>query len=178
MKKNRYFYVCIYFLFILGCSSNVQKVDIEAKLLGKTNQLLLNLSFQMITSQKLESIIKMFNYSTINVNIRIKSNGNIIANNSIERKIKYDRWNDVFTIEDSYLNVTRKYNNFANLLDDIYIFKNIVFNVEIDKNKEYILNYDFYLKSIEFVPPFVLIQYNKEFGNIKIKNRSCKFYVN
>ncbi len=131
--------------------------------------------------KNLYSTLKMFNYSTIFLDLEIYCDKTFIGKSPIIRKIKYDRWNDLYLIENSYLYGDIRFKDFDSMFSEIYKFKKIEIaadnNLNGYKNKEFSINYDFYLNSMEFLPPFKIIEYNREFDNIKIKNKSCKLYV-
>lgn len=177
MKQSRVGALVFITFFLLSCSNYDNTSDCDAFFLPETKKLSLNFILNLKVPDNLEKNLNMFNYSTMYLKLSIFDKSKLIANKIIERKIKYDRWNNDFIIEDIYLDSEKRYNDFNSFSSNIYIFKNIFFEVNDTKSRELIVKYDFYLKSLEFLPPFKLIEYDGEFGNIKLKNRKCRIYA-
>lgn len=182
MKKSNFILpIGTLLLFVIVFNNSCGSYDlpiIKATYNGDVAILSLDLIFKMDVYDKLESILKMFNYATVTINITILDDKILLANKKVERKIRYDRWDDYFIVEDSFNNYIKKEKEFISIVDKLYTFSNITFNIVTEKSKKYTLMYDFYLDSTELIPPFVLIKYNKAFANIKIKNKKSSFYVN
>jgi hypothetical protein len=174
--------VIVFFLiiFLFSCSNKDYTSHINAKISKENKILYLNVELDYPIPKKLQENLKMFSHSNIKLNMKIYNSKNeIIFMNNIERVIKYDRWNNYYTIKDSYLLSEKKFPDFESIRKNINKFENIpfYFNNQEDITNQLMINYDFYLKSVDFIEPFKIIEYNEQLGNIKKMNNKYKFYV-
>jgi len=168
-------------LIVLASCSNTSKITkINPKISAENKTLYLDLSLNYPVPEKMQNNLKMFSKSKIILNLKIyNSKKKIVFVNNIDRTIIYDRWNNNYVIKDSYSFDEKKFIKFDLVKKNIYTFESIPFyysNLD-DISNPMLLNYDFYLKSIDLVQPFKLIEYYSDFGNIKSVNNMCKFYV-
>jgi hypothetical protein len=122
----------------------------------------------------------MFSYCKMNFNLRILDMQNkIVSGINVERIIRYDRWNNYYLIKDSFNPNERKLLNFEDIAKNINVFNKIPVKF---KNASQIkgrmkLEFDYYLKSVDFVEPFKFIEYTMGLGNIRYMNNRYEFNI-
>ncbi|OHD12138.1 MAG: hypothetical protein A2086_10890 [Spirochaetes bacterium GWD1_27_9] len=160
-------------LFFFACTNTNTYQYFNTNLIEKDKILYLDIILNFEIPEKLQSNLKMFSYANIKIKFQVLNNKNkVISIKTIDRVIKYDRWNKIYIIKDSFSFIEKKYDNFISMKNDLYSFNNIPIQLDnLDEVKNnLIIKYDFFLKSVDFLPPFKFIEYNIKFGNIEKKN--------
>jgi hypothetical protein len=167
-------------IILVSCSRHESIKAFKSEILRDENTIYLDIELNYAMPDKLKSNLGMFSYCKQNLNLRILNlNNKLISSFKIERIIKYDRWNNYYLIKDSYNLNERKLLNFEDIKKTINIFNKIPFKYKNspDITKSMKLEFDYYLKSVDFVEPFKFIEYTKGLGNIKDLNNKYEFYV-
>lgn len=165
--KKRYKF--IFFFLIFSCVINNNKVQIiNYEIVDKSNEkIIFNVNFNIEPPLKLEENLKKFLYSEIILNIKIYDKDRVIGKVNIKKMIKFNRWEEEYSIFNLNKNILRKYNSFNELKKNINKFENIEisFFEKFSSNKLKV-NCNYILKSVEFVPPFKFLEFYKNSGNI------------
>jgi len=172
MQMNKLFFFLLA-LFFFACTNTNTYQYFNTNLIEKDKILYLDIILNFEIPEKLQSNLKMFSYANIKIKFQVLNNKNkVISIKTIDRVIKYDRWNKIYIIKDSFSFIEKKYDNFISMKNDLYSFNNIPIQLDnLDEVKNnLIIKYDFFLKSVDFLPPFKFIEYNIKFGNIEKKN--------
>jgi hypothetical protein len=167
-------------LILVSCSSHETIKAFKSEISKEEHRIYLDLELNYNVPEKLKSNISMFSYCKLLLNLKLlNSNNKNISNLKIERIIKYDRWNNYYLIKDSYELYEKKLFDFEEVKKTVNVFNRLPFQFqstgEITDHMK--LEYDYYLKSVEFVEPFKFIEYSMGLGNIRDLNNKYEFYV-
>jgi hypothetical protein len=175
---NRFFFILL--LFLISCEDNNYLKDFKTRFDRNSGKLTASFSLNISIPDNMEKNLKMFSVSSILISAVIyDSDKKIISRNSIQRIVRYDRWNDVFSVKDSYALYTLSYHDYKSMEKSLMAFENVPFviNDEGAVKNFMIIDYDVNVRSVEFPEPFKFIEYYVKSDNIRISNTKYKFYA-
>jgi hypothetical protein len=167
-------------LSLLSCQRSDHMTGFNAEAKPSANQILLSFKLDFAVPSNLEKNLKMFSVAEIKLKLKIfDHDNNLLFFEDISRTIKYDRWNGVYSIKDSYSATNRSFNDYKSVEGQIYEFSNIALTLKKPEflDMELILNYDFAFRSVDFLQPFKFIEYYVKSDNMQVKNNKKLFYV-
>ena len=171
--KNRCIINIIIILFFFSCNRQSDFVYLKKGIDGQGDVIYFDLKIDI--PDNLKSNLDRFLEAKIVVNIKIYQKKILIQNFDITRSIKYDRWNNIYTIYNSYSMHKIKYYSFSKLIFDLSKFEGVPVNINSDITEgRMVLSYE--LISVNFPPPFKILEFSKRDENIKKKNKTYYIY--
>lgn len=171
--KNRSIIHITIILFFFSCNRQNDFVYIKEDADGRGGVIKFDLNIDI--PDNLKSNLDRFLEAKIVVNIKIYQKKEMIQNFDITRSIKYDRWNNVYTIFNSYSMYKIKYYSYSKLISDLSKFEGVPVNINSDiTDGKMVLSYE--LISVNFPPPFKILEFSKRDENIKKKNMTYYIY--
>lgn len=147
---------------------------------SNNNRLYISFRLSYDVPSNLGKNLKMFSSAEMEINIDISDpDKKTIASQTVYRSIKYDRWNEVYSMKDSFSDNERTFSDFLSMKDILYEFSNIPFDMKSAEygTKKLCMTYGFTIKSVEFDQPFKFIEFYLKTDNMKSGRNKKYFYV-
>jgi len=137
----------------------------------------LDLNLDIEIPHELKNNLVKFSYAKINLNASFFQNKKKIDNILVERTIRYDRWNDMFIIQNSNTLFDSRFSNYKTMVKKLTLFEDLRFKRPDSSENKYEVDIDFTLLSTYFPAPLKILEFDKRFGNIKKRNLKFLLYA-
>jgi len=126
---------------------------------------------------ELKNNLVRFSYAKINLSATAYQNKTKLDDILVERTIRYDRWNEMFIIQNSNTLFDARFSNYKEMVKELTLFKNLQFKRADSSEDKYDINVDFTLLSTYFPAPLKILEFDKRFGNVKKRNLKFLLYA-
>lgn len=126
---------------------------------------------------ELKNNLVRFSYAKINLSATAYQNKTKLDDILVERTIRYDRWNEMFIIQNSNTLFDARFSNYKEMVKELTLFKNLQFKRVDSSEDKYDINVDFTLLSTYFPAPLKILEFDKRFGNVKKRNLKFLLYA-